>query len=420
MSEAAPEKSGILAQNSFTPALVLLGVVIVINYVDRGSLSIAAPALKEELHLSATQLGRLFSAFFYTYTALQFVIGGIVDRFGANLVLSVGLLVWSLATIGTGFAGGFAALLILRLLLGIGESVAFPCSSKLISQHVQPENRGVANGIVTAGLKFGPAVGAFVSGLLIAKYGWRPVFWGLGAASLLWLPAWMAWKPSAPARPERDGARIGDAEILAKRDFWACAAGHFSFNYLSYFFLTWLPYYLAHERHLSEAALARAAGAYYLLDSLSALLTGWVTDLCVKNGIRASLVRKTASAIGHVTAAVAMIASAFASNEAYFPWLLVAAIGSGMAGCGVFLFAQALAGPRAIGRWSALQNGFGNFAGLTAPALTGFLVDRTGNFFAAFVLAAGISLAGAVIWSLAVRFTPVIWRENYETAAPET
>src|SRR5215467_15179741 len=107
------------SRESFAPLLILLGLAIVINYVDRGNLSIAAPMIKNELRLSATRLGVLFSAFFYTYTALQFVVGGIVDRLGANRVLSAGLLVWSVATIATGFAGGFASLLAMRLLLGV-------------------------------------------------------------------------------------------------------------------------------------------------------------------------------------------------------------------------------------------------------------------------------------------------------------
>src|SRR5215469_12764310 len=153
--------SGTSVQKSFTPALILLGLAIVINYVDRGNLSIAAPLIGNELLLSATQLGFLLSAFFYTYTALQFVIGAIVDRFGSNMCLSAGLFLWSLATFATGFAGGFASLLALRLLLGIGESVAFPCTSKVIAQNVPPEKRGLANGVITAGLKLGPAVAAF-------------------------------------------------------------------------------------------------------------------------------------------------------------------------------------------------------------------------------------------------------------------
>lgn len=397
------------SDRSYAPLLVLLGLAILINYVDRGNLSIAAPVIKNELQLSATQLGILFSAFFYTYTAMQFVIGGIVDRLGASRVLSAGLLVWSAATIAMGFAAGFVALLALRLLLGIGESVAFPCTSKVIAQNIPPENRGLANGAVTSALKLGPAIGAFGAGMLIAKYGWRPVFWGMGILSLVWLPAWWLGKPPERTAESRDQPAIGYLQIFAQRSFWGCAAGHFSFNYLSYFFLTWLPLYLSHERHLSQQELARYAGAYYLVDSASALLTGWLCDQWIRRGARASLVRKAASAGGSATAAAAMIACAFAEAGSYYPWLLLAAVGSGAAGCGVFLFAQTIAGPRAVGQWSALQNGMGNFAGLIMPALTGYLVDRSGHYSSAFALAAAISVAGAVVWAVGVRFAPVDW-----------
>jgi MFS family permease len=406
-SVASPQAK---SQRSFAPALVLLGLAIVINYVDRGNLSIAAPLVQTELALSATKLGILFSGFFYTYTALQFVVGGIVDRFGANRVLSAGLLLWSLATIATGFAGGFIVLLSLRLLLGVGESVAFPCTSKVIAENVADEHRGLANGVITAGLKLGPAVGAFGAGILIAKYGWRSVFLWMGIASLFWLPAWFKWMPK-PSGSANSGVAvsIGYLAIFKQRAFWACSAGHFCFNYLSYFLMTWLPYYLAHERHLSQAALSRAAGAYYLLDSASALFTGWLADRLIMRGARACFVRKAASAIGSVTAAVALVACAFSDANTYYAWLLLAGIGSGAAGCGVFLFAQTIAGPRAVGRWSALQNGFGNFAGLAAPALTGFMVDKTGHFFTAFALVAAISVSGALVWSFAVKFAPVDW-----------
>ena len=310
-------------------------------------------------------------------------------------------------------------MLLLRLLLGVGESVAFPCTSKVIAENVPPENRGLANGVITAGLKLGPAIGAFGAGMLIAKYGWRPVFWGMGILSLLWLPAWRKWRPHSEEVRNAGSSTIAYVQILRQRSFWGCAAGHFSFNYLSYFFLTWLPFYLSHERHLSQHQLARAAGAYYLIDSASALLTGWLCDRWIQRGAQASFVRKAASVGGSLIAAVAMIACAFAAADSYYPWLLLAGVGSGAAGCGVFLFSQTLAGPRAVGQWSALQNGFGNFAGLTGPALTGFLVDRSGHFFSAFALAAAVAVAGALVWAFGVRFAPVNWREDEADATGE-
>jgi MFS family permease len=397
------------ARYSFTPALVMLGIAIVINYVDRGNLSIAAPIVKNELGLTATELGILFSAFFYTYTALQFGVGRLVDQLGASRVLVAGLLLWSIATMGMGFAGGFASLLLLRLLLGVGESVAFPCTSKLIAQHVSAANRGLANGVITAGLKLGPSIGAFSAGLLSARYGWRPVFWGMGAASLLWLPFWLIWKPPARIDEISRSSRVGYLDVLRQRSFWGCSAGHFCFNYLSYFLLTWLPFYLAHERHFSQEALSRYAGIYYLVDAAAALLTGVICDQLIRIGARATVIRKGASAIGSGIAATALFTCAFADAKTFFLWLLAAGVGSGMAGCGVFLFAQTLAGPRAVGQWSALQNGFGNFAGLTAPAITGLLVDRTGNFFIAFALVAAVCVAGAFLWIFGIRFEAVDW-----------
>ena len=407
------------SQPSFTPALVLLGLAVVINYIDRGNLSIGATLVQTDLGLSATRLGVLLSGFFYTYTALQFVIGGVVDRYGANRVLSAGLLLWSLATIATGFAGGFIMLFSLRLLLGVGESVAFPCTSKVIAENVSQEGRGLANGVITAGLKLGPAIGAFAGGMLIAKLGWRSVFLWTGILSLLWLPAWFKWMPK-PAASNNDRAEIpiGYLAIFRQRGFWGCSAGHFCFNYLSYFLMTWLPIYLGHERHLSQLALSKVAGTYYLLDSAAALSTGWLCDQLIRRGARASHTRKAASVTGSVTAAVALMGCALAGPHTYFAWLLLAAIGSGAAGCGVFLFAQTLAGPKAVGRWSALQNGVGNFAGLSAPALTGFLVDKTGHFFSAFALCAGVCVAGALVWSFAVTFVPVDWSRQAVPTAP--
>ena len=146
-------------RNVFAPWLALLAISVLINYIDRGNLSLAAPLLKNELQLSPWQLGILFSAFFWTYTALQFVMGWVVDRFEVNLVIAAGYLVWSLATAVTGLVHGFLLLLLMRLMLGVGESVAFPSCSKILARHVSEQNRGFANGAVSAGMKLGPALG---------------------------------------------------------------------------------------------------------------------------------------------------------------------------------------------------------------------------------------------------------------------
>jgi MFS family permease len=153
-----------------------------------GNLSIAAPLLKDELVISASQLGILLAAFFWTYTAMQFVSGWLVDRFDVNWVIAAGYLLWSLATATTGVVRGFAILLAMRLMLGIGESVAFPSCSKILARHVPEHHRGLANAVLRSALGCGNVVGTFGAGVLIVMYRWRPVFVGIGLISLLWLP----------------------------------------------------------------------------------------------------------------------------------------------------------------------------------------------------------------------------------------
>src|SRR5215470_1179242 len=182
-------------QYSFGVPLLLLALSVFINYIDRGNVSIAVPLLKNELGISASQLGILLSAFFWTYTVMLFVCGWFVDRFDASRVLALGYLVWSLSTAATGLVHGFAMLLLARLLLGMGESVAFPCYSKILARHLPEHNRGFANGAIIAAMKLGPAAGTLGGGLLMANYGWRPVFLGIGLVSLVWLPAWLKWMP---------------------------------------------------------------------------------------------------------------------------------------------------------------------------------------------------------------------------------
>jgi MFS transporter, ACS family, D-galactonate transporter len=146
----------------FTPALILLAICALINYVDRGNLSIAAPLLKDELRISVTQLGILLSAFFWTYTAMQFVSGWMVDTFDANRVIAAGFLLWSLTTVATGLVRGFMMLLAMRLMLGVGESVMIPACSKILSFHLPEHHRGFANGVLQGAWSFGPAVGTLV------------------------------------------------------------------------------------------------------------------------------------------------------------------------------------------------------------------------------------------------------------------
>lgn len=399
-SESAADR---VALRNFAPALALLVIAVLINYVDRGTLALAAPLLTVEWGTTASQLGLLLSAFFWTYTALQFVMGVFVERFGANRLMALGFLVWSLATALTGAVIGFATMLAMRLVLGVGESVMFPASSKILARHLPEHARGFANGLMNAAMRWGSAIGTIGGGLLMARWGWRPAFIALGIVGLLWLPAWSKWKaPDGRGVVHAQGAAPSYASIVKRRTFWGAAGGHFCANYLVYFLMSWLPYYLVRERGLSMANMSVVASALWAVDSLASIGTGILADACIRAGVSPTKARKWAMAIGFSLAAFSLVTCAFAGERTYLGWLIVCAVGSGSANAGTFAFAQTLAGPHAAGKWVGLQNGIANMAGVAGPALTGLLVDWTGHFAVAFAVAALITLGGAFSWCLGV------------------
>jgi MFS family permease len=392
---------------------MLLVLSAFISYVDRGNLSVAAPLLKSELGITTGQLGGLLSAFFWSYTLMLFVCAWRLDRWDAPRALAVGFTLWSAATAVTGLVSGFATLIVVRVLLGAGESVTFPCYCAILSRHVPEQHRGLANGAIVAAIKFGPAAGTLGVGLLMAQYGWRPVFVVLGIVSLLWVPVWRHWGfGTAGNQPPREPAPAF-LLILRQRPFWATAAGSFCALFPIYFMVTWLPYYLVHEHRLTMIQMTWTAALYYLTDGGSALATGWTTDRLIRAGRSAGRVRKGAMLLGWTIAALGLLACAWGNAEIYLPWLLVTGIGVGMGNSGLWTFAQTLAGPAAAGRWSSLQNALANFAGIIGPAVTGLTVDWTGHFQLALTLTAGICLLGGFIWPIAIgEFREIAWTQT--------
>jgi len=378
--------------------VLLLAAVLFINYVDRGALPTAAHLIQADLHLSEGQLGLLFSAFFWTYSLVQIPVGWLAERYGAHRVLPIGLTIWAVATIFIGAAQSFPMLLALRLLLGIGESSGFPCVSKLLAAVVPMKSLGTANGVVAFAYLFGPAVGTFFGGLLMAHYGWRSAFVVFGGLSLLWLVPWLRVKlpPRAVRRSDADKPDL--VTLLKQTSLWGTVLGLFSSNYTFYFMLTWLPFYLVHERGFSTAEMAQLAGLAYVVNAVSAIVAGWVTDRLIANGGSANVVYKTVMVLTHSGSVVCMLCMALGSR----PWALGAIFGyqvlCGVQAPGVYAIPQILAGPRATGRWVGIQNSLGNFAGIVAPAATGFIIAATHRFTAAFLLAAAVSFLGVIGW----------------------
>jgi len=391
--------------------LVLLGLSVFINYVDRGNLSIAAPMLKDELRLTASQLGILLSAFFWTYACLQPFAGWIVDRWNVNWVFAAGFCLWSAATAVTGVVHVFVALLALRLLLGVGESIAFPSYSKIIALNYSEDHRGLANSIVSAGLVLGPGFGMLFGGMLMGRFGWRPFFLVLGLASLLWLIPWMVLAPKGRATERRGSTGAPSLlEFIGLRSAWGSCLGLFATNYVSYFLITWLPFYLVRERGFSMDEMAKIGGVAYLLSAVCGVAAGWLSDRWIAAGASTTLVRKAFTAGGLTAAGLFVGLAGFVSARYSVMAITLGLVFFGMSISSLWAITQTLAGPVAAGRWTGFQNFVGNLAGVAAPAVTGFVLDRTGHFHWAFGATTGIALAGSVCWVFVVgRIEQVKW-----------
>ena len=386
--------------------VLLLVLSVLINYVDRSNLSLAVPAIRHQFSLDPVQTGLLLSAFFWTYSLTQLlgVAGYLSDRFPVGWVLAIGYILWSGATVMTGIVSGFAAFYATRLLLGLGESVAYPCYSRVFAELPQ-ELRGRANAFIDAGTKLGPSIGAFIGGLLLVHFGWRVLFIALGIGGLLWLVPWFILMPRTSHHAQAIGIEAGWVRRLFRlRSAWGCFFGHFAGNYFYYFLLTWMPAFLAGEKKLSIAHMSQLTSALFLLIAVSAITAGYITDALIARGFSPTLVRRTSVVIGLGTASsLLLLAVVPPSLSVWIAIMCFACLGYGAYTSNHWAIAQTLAGTSMAGRWSSVQNGIANLSGVVAPWATGVIVQWTGSARMSFVLTGAIALGGALSWGLLIR-----------------
>jgi MFS family permease len=396
---------------------LLLAAMVLLNYVDRGAIGIAAPKLKDELMLSAAAFGVVVSAFSWIYAPAQFAVGWLSDRFCVYRMIALGLAVWALATLLTGFASGFGMLVALRVMLGIGEGVAFPSASKIIARHVTAERRGLANGAVAVSLAWGPALGIFVGGLILHAYGWRPIFFTFGTVTLLWIIPWLfVSKPQWRGYAHGSGKNVPVRRVMRNRTVWAMGIGHFSNTYGFYFLLAWLPLFLVKVRGLPILEMTGMITIAYVVQGFSALSWGWLSDRLVKAGWNEGRLRIGLMCIYHLASAASILGIGFSTAAPLIlGWLVLGAVFGGIGGAHVYAIAQIYAGPEAAGTWVGVMNGVGNTSGIIGPIVTGLLIQQTGSYMSAFVVSAVIVAFGAIWWRLAL---PPVERLDLDATRP--
>jgi ACS family D-galactonate transporter-like MFS transporter len=416
-------------------ALWLLVVSVCINYLDRGNLSVAGVQIQKELHLTNTEEGLLLAAFFVTYAGCQMIAAWLIERFNVVWVYALGFLIWSGATLLTGFAAafsfgvsfklffsfhgevtGFAMLFLLRLLLGISESVAYPAYSKIIAAGFPERKRGIANGLIDAGCKLGPAVGILVGGYLLQRFGWRMMFIVIGAVSMIWLIPWVAIggsiKTGRDAKLSEGRTDVaGFREIVRQREAWGTFLGLFCGNYAWYFMLTWLPQYFIKVRHYSTEMMTRWVPLPFLSVAAGAVFAGWAADRWIHHGGTPTQVRKAFTGGGLALWALIFLPAGFVKDTQTALWLMVVAgFFFGLFSGNHWAVSQTLAGTAAAGKWTGIQNMCGNFAGIVVPVMTGVILDKTGQFYWAVASVCGVALIGALSYLVIIRrIEPVSW-----------
>jgi MFS family permease len=395
--------------------LLLLSGAVLINYLDRGALSIAAPLLSREMSLSSIQLGLLFSAFFWSYSIFQLAAGWLVDRWYVYRIFTGGFILWSVATAITPFVRSFGALFGARLLLGAGESVAYPSYSSIVVGNFAEERRGFANSLLDASSKLGPVLSTAIGALTVDRFGWRALFGGLACVSFAWLLPWILWHRHSEnryTRPVHHG--VSFLNIVKRSQLWSTSAGMFALGYVWTFLLSWLPMYLVNQRGYKLQQVASLGSLPFAAMALTTLAAGWLSDHLIASGASVSRVRKMFVNTGLVLCSATILPVPLCPRGAAITLLTVSCAFLGLFTSNVWAITQTLAGSNAAGSWSGIQNAIGNFGGIISPAITGLIIHWTGSYTLAFSMCAAVLLAGVIAYSLIGPIEPLRWEGTDE------
>lgn len=365
----------------------LLSLGVLIAYVDRSNLSVALATadFKALFSLSDHDRGILNSAFFWSYALLQIPAGLLVDRFGVKRPYTLAFLFWSGVSAATALANSITQLLILRVLLGVGESAVTPASIRWIRYNVREKSRGAALGVYLAGTKFGPAVGAFVAAWLVQRYGWRMMFALLGLGCLVWLIPWQFLVRDDDRELEAAqavAAAPAGGSVWRSIALWGILVGTFCYNYFVYFSMTWLPAYFVERRGLSLDSMGLYTAFSFSGMAIVAIVAGWLADRLIARGGNPVRVRKAFTIAGFAVASTEVFGALAKSTDVAVIFAIVSLAGLGLATANYWALTQTLMPGAAIGRIAGAQNCASNVSGIVAPLLTGWLKESTGSYAA--------------------------------------
>jgi MFS family permease len=380
-------------------AFIFAGILI--SYIDRGNLGIAAPSIMSEFAFPPAKMGVLLSAFFWTYAFFQIPAGAIVDRYGIRLVYAAAFVLWSVASAATGLSRGLTDILLLRLLLGLAEAVGPIASLSYIRRNFPGAEVGLPTAIYIAGQNLGPAAGTLLGTQLIANFGWRAMFIVTGLGALVWLPGWLALAPrddgrqqgAAPAAPL---SSLPWGEVLAMPAFWTTTATSFLSSYFWYFLLTWVPTYLTASRGFSITEMGRVLALPLFVMAVMNIVAGFFADRLVKRVGSVFRVRVAFCSAGYLGAGAILLLLFLPGREAVMPVLMFAVVCAGIGNANYWALSQNAVPANLVGRAIGYLNTVSQLAGAAAPLITGWILGPEKQFGVALLIAGICPLLAAV------------------------
>ncbi|MDR3592670.1 MAG: MFS transporter [Negativicutes bacterium] len=405
--------------------LVVLALMVAstfINYIDRASLSIAAPYIMKEFNFSPAEMGIVFSSFFLSYALFCFVGGYFSDIYGPKKTIAFAMVAWSLFAGAPAIAWGFGSLIVFRILFGAGEGPISSVSNKMINNWFPATERAKAKGITDTGMSLGAALAGPIVGLIAVQWGWRVSFLILTLLGFAWVLFWIRMVTDHP----KDHAKVSPAELeeiekgkvtvslvaeklpltyyIKQPIILSTIIAFFATNYATYFFLTWFPSYLVMARNLSIKDMAIVSVIPWLFGALGYGLGGYLSDHLVKRLGDLVKARKTVISVFLACAAVSIgLCGLVNSTTSAVILMSLGIFFAYLATASYWAIIQDTVKSDSVGRVGGFVHFLSNTAGIVAPSVTGFIVQTTGLFTSAFLLTGGLAIIGAASVALFAR-----------------
>lgn len=403
--------------------LIFLFLAGVINYLDRSALSVAAPFIQEDLKLTPGQMGIIFSSFSIGYAIFNFVGGVASDKFGAKITLFVAMIVWSLFSGAIVLVVGFVSLFIVRILFGMGEGPLSATINKMVNNWYPPSKRATAVGLANSGTPLGGAISGPIVGYIALHLGWRVSFVAIMVIGLIWAISWWFFAKEKPDYIEEtkidektDIAPVTTFKLgyyLKNPTVLFTAFAFFAYNYILFFFLTWFPSYLVDARNLSIENMSLITVIPWVLGFLGLAMSGIVSDFVYKHTVQKGVLfsRKVVLVVCLFLSAVCIGISGIVTTTAGAVTLVaLSVLFLYLTGAIYWAIVQDVVDSNNVGSVGGFMHLLANTAGIIGPTITGYIIQTTGTYTAAFLLAGGL----AVIASIAVIFfvKPIVKPES--------